>query len=113
MSCIFRIFDFRSWTFGGAWVAPSVKQPALDFSSGHGLRVMRLTPMLGSSLDMEPAKDSLSPFCSVPPPPHTPSLSLKQNNKPWTFVMSFTLKVFNILENKNICSIDVDYDEVI
>jgi len=31
-----------------AWVAQSVKQPTLDFSSGNDLKVVRLSPMLGS-----------------------------------------------------------------
>ena len=31
----------------GAWVAQSVEHLTLDFISGHDLRVMRLSPMLG------------------------------------------------------------------
>ena len=30
--------------FKGTWVAQSVKRPTLDFSSGHDLTVMRLSP---------------------------------------------------------------------
>ena len=41
--------------FGGAWVAQSVKHLTLDFGSGHDLRVMRLSPSLGSTLGMESA----------------------------------------------------------
>ena len=41
--------------FRGTWVAQSVKCPTLDFASRHDLRVMRLSPMLGSTLDVEPA----------------------------------------------------------
>ena len=40
---------------GGTWVAQSVKPPTLDFSSGHDLRVVRLSPTLGSVLGMETA----------------------------------------------------------
>ena len=39
----------------GAWVAQSVKRPTLDFGSGHGLTVVRLSPVLGSVLGMKPA----------------------------------------------------------
>ena len=31
------------------------KHPTLDFSSGHGLRVMKASPKSGSALGMEPA----------------------------------------------------------
>ena len=41
-----------SW---GAWMAQSVKCPTLDFVSGHDLRVLRLSPTVGSALDVEPA----------------------------------------------------------
>ena len=44
MSCEFVInFFFRSNT-RGAWVAQSVKHPALDFGSGHDLTVHELEP---------------------------------------------------------------------
>ena len=39
----------------GGLGAQSVKLPTLDFGSGHNLRVMRLSPALGSTLDVEPA----------------------------------------------------------
>ena len=32
----------------GTWVAQSVKSPALDFSSSHDLRILRLSPAAGS-----------------------------------------------------------------
>jgi len=38
----------------GAWVAQSVKHPAVDFGSGHDLRVVRSSPASGSMLDVEP-----------------------------------------------------------
>ena len=41
-----------SW---GTWLAQSVKHPTLDFGSGHDLRVMGLSPKLGSMLGKEPA----------------------------------------------------------
>ena len=37
-------------TARGACVAQSVKRPTLDFSSGHDLRVVRLSPTLGSTM---------------------------------------------------------------
>ena len=51
-------------------VAQSVKHPALDFCSGHDLRVMRLSPMSVSMLDVDAAYDFLSPAPLI-------SLSLK------------------------------------
>lgn len=52
----------------------------LDLSSGHDLRVLRRSPMLGSILGMEPAWDSLAP--SPPPlfptPEHTQAYSYSQ-----------------------------------
>ena len=41
--------------YWGTWVAQSVKHPTLDFSSDLDLRVVRLSPVLGSTLDMKPA----------------------------------------------------------
>ena len=40
---------------GGTWVAQSIKHLALGFSSGHDLRVMRWSPVAGSSMGMESA----------------------------------------------------------
>ena len=42
-------------------MAQPVEWPALDFSSGHDLRVLESSPTLGSALSMEPAWDSLPP----------------------------------------------------
>ena len=39
----------------GTWVAQSVKYPTLDFGLGHYLKGVRSSPMLGSTLGMEPA----------------------------------------------------------
>ena len=39
----------------GAWVAQSVEHPTLDFGSGHDLRLVKSSPMLGSALSVEPA----------------------------------------------------------
>jgi len=44
----------------GAWMAQSVEHPTLDFSSGHDLRVVGLSPVLGSVLGGESAGESLS-----------------------------------------------------
>ena len=46
----------KKWVkFRGAWAAQSVEHLTLDFGSGHDLRVVRLSPVLGSALGMEPA----------------------------------------------------------
>ena len=39
---------------GCAWMAQSVKNPTLDFGSGHHLTVVRLSPSPGSTLSKEP-----------------------------------------------------------
>ena len=41
-------------------VAKLVEHLTLEFSSGHDPRVMGLSPMSGSALNVEPARDSLS-----------------------------------------------------
>ena len=46
---------FRVITERGPWVAQSVKHPTLDSGSGHDLRVVRSSPVLGFTLGMEPA----------------------------------------------------------
>ena len=53
--------------YRGTWVDQSVKHPTLDFSLGHDLRVMRSSPTSGSTLGMEPAQDSSSPYTPLPP----------------------------------------------
>ena len=45
-------------------MAQSVEHSTLDFSSGHDPRVVGSSPILGSMLNVEPARDSLPP----PPP---------------------------------------------
>ena len=40
-------------------MAQSVENPNLDFSSGHDVRVLRSSLMLGSALSRESARDSL------------------------------------------------------
>ena len=42
------------------WVAQLVKCPTLDFSSGHDLRVMGLSPESGSTLSGKSLGDTLS-----------------------------------------------------
>ena len=54
----------------GAWVAQSVKQPTLDFSSGHDLTVVRLSPVSG--ILSLPLPQACRHACSL-------SLSLSQN----------------------------------
>jgi len=39
----------------GAWVAHSAKCPTLDFSSGHEIRVVKSSPVLGFVLSRESA----------------------------------------------------------
>ena len=69
----------RKRIFRGAWVAQSVKHPTLDFYLGNDLRALRLSPVLGSTLGMKPAYDSLLfllPLHLSPPPSHAHRLSL-------------------------------------
>ena len=48
-----KFLKVQSW---GTWVAQSVvKILTLDFSSGPDLRVLGLSPMLGTTLGVEPA----------------------------------------------------------
>ena len=44
------LFYFQHFIYGGARVAQSVKRATLDFSSGHNLTVMRLSPISGPAL---------------------------------------------------------------
>ena len=64
------IILFKNHFYGGAWVAQSVKQPTLDFGSGHDLTVHEIEPcFLGLCTDsIQPAWESLSPFLSAPHP---------------------------------------------
>ena len=39
----------------GTWVPQSVECLIIDFGSGHDPKVMRLNPVLGSTLSVEPA----------------------------------------------------------
>lgn len=59
-------------------MAQSVESPSLDCSSGHVLRIIRLSPVSGSMLSTKPASDSLSPPLYPSPSSNTPSLSLKK-----------------------------------
>ena len=60
---------------GGQLGAQSVEQLTLDFSLGHGLRVMQSGPMSGSMLSMS-LLEILSPSPFAPPAcAHSPSLS--------------------------------------
>ena len=54
----------------GTWVAHSLERLTLDFSSGHDLGVVRLSPTAGSALSTESSGPTPSAL-----PPH--SLSLK------------------------------------
>ena len=49
---LYTLITEKSW---GAWVAQSVKCLTFDFGSGRDPRVMRLSPTLGSVLDVESA----------------------------------------------------------
>ena len=48
-----RKFFFLSLYFCGAWMAHLVEHLPLDFSSGHGLRVLGSNPSSGSTLSRE------------------------------------------------------------
>ena len=61
----------------GAWVAQSVERPTLDFGSGRDPRAVGLSPVLGSVLIVELARDSLS-LSLCPSPQLTCSPSLKE-----------------------------------
>ena len=58
----------------GAWVPELVKHPALGFSSGHDLRVMRLSLVSGSTLSVALAWDAFP----LPLPPLAYNLSFSQ-----------------------------------
>ena len=59
----------------------SVKWPTLDFSTGHDLRVLGLSPTSGSTVSRESAGDSLSPLpLPLPLAVRALSPSLKQIN---------------------------------
>ena len=49
-----RIGTFKNWS-RCTWVSQLVKQPTLDFSSGHDVRVVGSTTVLGSALSVESA----------------------------------------------------------
>ena len=59
-------------------MAQSVEHPTLGFGSGHDLRVMGLSPALGSMLSGESAWDS---SLTVPPPPPDPPCTLPLKKK--------------------------------
>ena len=62
----------------GAWVAQSVKSPALDFGSRHDLTVGEFEPNVGLCANSaEPAWDPCSPLYLAPPALSLP-LSLKK-----------------------------------
>ena len=52
--------NLKNMHFWGTWMAHLVEHPTFDFSSGHDLRVVGLSPTPSSALSMEPAYDSLS-----------------------------------------------------
>ena len=66
------------YSFRGTWVAQWVEHPTLDFGSGHDLRVMRLSPKLGSTVRVKFACPFPSDVSLTPNPLH---LSLSVSNK--------------------------------
>ena len=64
--CWHFLFFSKKFLFRGAWVAQSVKHLILDFSLGHGLKIVRWNPESGSTLSVKSALDSLSPSLSLP-----------------------------------------------
>ena len=79
-------------------MAKSVERLTLDFLSGHDPRIVGLSPTLGSTLGMQPALDSLSPFF-CPFPLHA-SLSLQTNKQTTTTKQKETVQryILSILE---------------
>ena len=61
----------------GAWVAQSIKQPTLDFTSGYDLGVVRWIP----KLDSHAKQGNLLEILSPPPPLSTPSPLKKKKDK--------------------------------
>ena len=59
----------------GRWVAQSVKQPTVDFCSGHDLMVVRLSPESGSTYSQWRVCISLSLPLPLLLPWHTSSFS--------------------------------------
>ena len=58
----------------------SVKQPTLDFSSGHDLRALGWSPTAGSPLSGKSISGP-STCLSAPPPAHSVSLSLSLSQR--------------------------------
>ena len=56
-----RTQTIKDAEYRGAWVAPSVKRPTLDFGAGHDLRVCEFEPHIGFCL-----LGILSPSLSAP-----------------------------------------------
>lgn len=71
-------------------MAQLVKYLILDFGSGHGFRVVRLSPTSRSMLGTESAGDSLSPPQPLPTPSYmhslSLSLSLSQKKRGWGWI---------------------------
>ena len=63
-------------------MAQWVKHPILNFVSGHNLRVVRSSPMLGSMLGMEPTWVSLSPS-ALPLPFSLPQIKEEGKKERW------------------------------
>ena len=69
ISLLTKVSNQQMYNNRGAWVAQSVKCPALDFRSGHDPTVRGFKPHIRLCADsVEPAWDSLSPSLSAPPP---------------------------------------------
>ena len=87
----------------GTWAAQLVERPALDFSSGHDLRVEGLSPESASMLRGESVGESLFP--SGPPLPHSLSLTkgwgctenVKDLNKQGEIFLGGRTKYFNAI----------------
>ena len=48
------LWELNSIILWGSWMAQLVEHPTLDFSSGHDIRVMGLSPTSASQLSMKP-----------------------------------------------------------
>ena len=94
---VLAVATFKNVCFWGAWVAQSVKCPALDFHLGRDLTVHEIEPLVRLCADStEPAWDSLSPSFSAPPQlMHLCFLSLSLS-----FSLSLSLSLSISVKNK-------------
>ena len=94
----------------GAWVAQSVKRRTLDFGSGHDLRAIRSSPVLGSALGIGHAKILSLPLPLSAPTPHCPSLctlSLKKSSPVFSFLCCYPVSPIQFVEDTVLFPLDI------